>query len=181
MSSLHMYNDSNRHYHNFSHVGDMLRDLEVFNGKIFFEDIVMKTAILYHDVYYKPGAWDNEYRSAIIARDECGLDDWATNEVERLILLTKDHVTHSEDTWGHIVIDLDLAGLATDKYKSNSEKIRKEFWSFSDEQWRAGRIQWLNKFLSREAIYYTEYGRENWEAKARQNMQAELDYLVGLQ
>lgn len=137
----------------------------------------LRAAILYHDVEYSPGAWDNEYRSAIVAARECGLQGWQNNEVQRLIMLTKDHLTNDEDSLGKIIIDLDLAGLASDEYESNSKKIRREFYKLSDEEWRAGRVAWLEKFLARPTIYLTDYGKENWETDARFNMVLELNYL----
>lgn len=185
MSSLHQYNDWYRHYHNFTHIGEMMSIL----NEIFIDDVykagnsegfnVLKAAILYHDVEYIPGAWDNEYRSAIIASQECGLPEWETREVERLILLTKDHVTHDKDTLGKVIIDADLAGLASGQYEANSKKLRREFYSFSDQEWQNGRVAWLEKFLARPTIYLTDYGKKNWEVSARFNMVLELNYLKG--
>lgn len=185
MSSLHQYNDWYRHYHNFTHIGEMMSIFnEIFTDEVYRKQgntgiMALKTAILYHDVEYIPGAWDNEYRSAIIASQECGLPEREKGEVERLILLTKDHVTHDRDTLGKVIIDADLTGLASHRYEANSKKLRREFYTFNDQEWQNGRVAWLEKFLARPTIYLTDYGKKNWETDARFNMVLELNYLKG--
>jgi predicted metal-dependent HD superfamily phosphohydrolase len=74
------------------------------------------------------------------------------------------------------MIDLDLAGLASDNYVKNSVNIRKEYHMFSDELWLLGRQAFLNKFINRK-IYQTELGCELWETRAKLNLADELVHI----
>lgn len=178
MSQLKNYTDLDRHYHNLTHISHMLEGLRKhFPG---YDGTLLRSAILYHDVIYVPGSPDNERASAEVAISELRdkFTDFGLNEIYRLIMLTKDHTTYKvADGPGHVIIDLDLAGLAGNNYLKNSVAIRQEFWMVPDEQWREGRKAWLKSFLSRKSIYLTRYGKENWEEPARFNMESELDYL----
>jgi predicted metal-dependent HD superfamily phosphohydrolase len=180
-SALWNYLGPDRHYHDFFHVGNML------NGRRkYYPDVedpeVMDFAILYHDVEYDPTSSLNEEDSADIAvlELESALPADRAMEVHRLIIITKHHRPVPGDHAGAVITDLDLAGLAGSNYLDNSRAIRKEYHMATDEQWRAGRVTWLESFLSRPKIYHTEYGRANWEIKARVNMRNELAYLRGL-
>lgn len=189
ISSLFQMYERDRLYHDWSHVSFMLSNLSRYFPSE-NKHYPLQYAILYHDAVYEAGEWDNEFRSAILLEKHYEdnpnafqlIDYDALREAQRLIMLTKDHVTREGDYYGSIMIDLDLGGLAAepDVYQANSVNIRAEFKKFDDEQWRAGRIAWLTTFLARDHIYYTQHGRENWEARARANMQAELDYLNGI-
>ena len=177
------YADIDRHYHNFTHIGKMLDGLNNYFPNYAFNR-TLRQAILFHDVYYRPGDWNNELISANLFYDTFKSNSYQINveEGQRLILLTKDHQTTISDTVGSIIIDLDLMGLggSQQEYKNNSLLIRKEFKDFSNLEWQTGRIQWLEKFLARDNIYFTDYGKQNWEEPARANMRAELEYLKAI-
>lgn len=183
-SSLMMYSSPNRYYHNFSHIAGMLSGLDNLFPD-FSWNMNLRMAITYHDCHYEPGNPANELESAMAAVVELeGLvEDGVTldvTEIARLILLTKNHRTYDGDTLGSIIIDLDLAGLGfnNSQYIENSKKIRKEFSKVDQKTWLAGRAEFLKGFLERPAIYYTKYGKENWEDVARENMAAELEYVL---
>lgn len=188
LTVLSYYSSNARHYHGFAHVGGMLRTCDDVFADLMkqlnpFQIKALRSAIVYHDCIYLPGDIQNETKSAMAAYVELareGYDERELNEVVRLIHLTVNHITTSSDVAGAIIIDLDLAELASDRYKRNSELLRKEFKKLNDEEWRSGRIKWLQSFLSRPQIYYTEYGLTNWEIPARSNMTSELDYLKEL-
>lgn len=196
MTALLNYLAPERHYHNMTHVGYML------DGMKYYYDVALppgantnlKHAILYHDVIYVPGAWDNEFQSAVVAAQEIPelthgdlfaqfgvkAKEIDINEIQRLIMLTKDHKPAVDDVAGQIICDLDLAGLggSQELYESNRKKIRKEFSTATDEQWAEGRKKFLRSYLDRDTIYHTDHGKKNWEAKARENMGKELDSLI---
>lgn len=181
MSALHLYLDNSRSYHDFTHIGNMFEDLRNYFPE-YNKNMVLKFAILYHDCFYVANYGDNEFNSAHLAVKEGGEEftEDEQKEIHRLIMLTKEHKTDKDDLIGQVMIDLDLARLASDGYKTNSELIRKEFASASDEDWRNGRIAWLESFLSRETIFQSWEGTLLWEYDARKNMNKELDYLKGL-
>lgn len=177
-TALLKYLDNDRHYHTFTHIGDMLSDLEDFFPE-HRDNMVLKYAIAYHDCIYDATSKDNEWDSGDAASKELYelLDSAHMVQVEELIMVTKDHVPN-DDPLSKIIIDLDLSGLSSLLYKGNSDKIRKEYSMFTDREWREGRIAFLNKFLNRK-VYQTEQFA-NLEKLAKLNMERELDYLLGL-
>lgn len=182
MSILNNYLGRDRYYHNFDHIGDMISKLNVY-FPYHSEDQALKYAILYHDVIYVAGSTMNEFHSAeALARDlpKYELSQKNLQEAQRLIMQTQHHKPVEGDILGQIIVDLDLAGLASNQYQLNSLNVRSEFGAFSDDVWRTGRKEWLTDFLSRETVYHTDLGKALWEDDARVNMQAELEYLEGL-
>lgn len=184
MHSLLNYADYTRSYHNLLHIGYMLENLDRNFKDVYREEAFqLRLAIVYHDVVYDPKRRDNEFQSALAAREELplvyeGISEETLDEVSRLIMLTKYHLSAGpDDTLGNIIIDLDLAGMATSQYDSNTERIRQEFDFLSDEEWRKSRVKFLKTYLKRDQIFYTEYGQRNWENPARHNMTWELEGL----
>lgn len=182
VTSLALYSQPNRHYHNFAHIGHMLKGL----GKYFPEhaaDVALRLAITYHDCIYHPGAKDNEFQSASAMLEELWGHYSAGTllEATRLILVTERHTPREGDTLGAVIADLDLMGLGAwyGTYVENGRKVRAEYGEVPDDQWVAGRRAFLEGMLSRETIFHTELGRELWEATARENMTFELENLEG--
>ena len=189
MSSVMLnYADANRFYHNYRHIGSMISTLHgLFAGELdVFEIELLTIAIQYHDAIYIPGSKNNEADSALAMAEELSESILARDlmEIGRLILLTKYHVTSPADKLGSIMIDLDLHELGTSMYAANSEAVKKEFLegpypNVRPEQFFQGRINFLQGFLARPTIFYTEIGKSLWEEEARSNMQHELDSLTG--
>jgi predicted metal-dependent HD superfamily phosphohydrolase len=180
-SALIQYLKFDRSYHSFVHIGQMFRDLELFFPEV-KDFYALKLAILYHDCVYDARASDNEYRSAkaMFLELEGQVMPGPLRQAERLIMLTKDHVTGPNDRYGQIMIDLDLAGLGSESagYRENSDKVRAEYSMFTDEEWARGRTQFIEKFLGRPTIYQSPRGQQLWEDRARENLRAEGDHLV---
>jgi predicted metal-dependent HD superfamily phosphohydrolase len=180
-TALLKYLDNDRHYHTFAHIGYMMENLQLTFPEHQY-DRVLKAAIAYHDCVYliNQPVGTSENVSAKAAERELADANWGTierREVARLIRLTINHHAAEDDLTGKILIDLDLAGLASDMYWTNKDWIRQEFKSASDEQWREGRIKFLESFLSRDYIYQTSRAIRRWESLARENMTMELEDL----
>ncbi len=178
------YIDNSRGYHSIVHIGKMIEDLHRY-FPAHADDYELKMAILYHDAVYEAGAVDNEFRSAVAFKEDMesrfdNIKDGPIREVQRLIMLTKNHVTTPEDRIGAVLIDLDLAGLgkSRDVYIMNSKLVKQEYLGITDEQWKFGRIAFIDSFVARGNIYQTPEGRANWEIQARDNLLAEKDYLM---
>jgi predicted metal-dependent HD superfamily phosphohydrolase len=182
MSALENYAHPTRYYHTFKHIGLMLAGLDehYYSEHYRFDRKYMqlKQAIIYHDVVYDGRASNNEELSAYVAAQELGYhgSEW-TDEVQRLILITKHHQPDPDDITGQIITDLDLAGLASHNYIRHSQQIRKEYYFADNDQWYHGRKAFLDSFLARPTIYHTETGLIRWEDEARRNMELELSYI----
>jgi predicted metal-dependent HD superfamily phosphohydrolase len=129
-------------------------------------------ALFNHDRVYVPGAEDNEERSARLA-----IDDVNDEEVGRLIRLTKNHNVEAGDLLGGIVVDADLAILASpaERYHRYAAAIREEYAYLPIDDYRRGRRSFLESIAvkaGREELF-----RSPWldHASALRNIETELE------
>lgn len=175
------HSEPHRAYHNLAHLETMFRALPQLTGKQELPTAV-SLAVWFHDIIYDPKSQNNEGDSATLMVDrlEALVDKEVLQEAERLILLTKSHQLDDEkDDNGRILLDADLSILGAElaRYRAYAQAIRYEFSHVPDELYIPGRTAVLNHFLGMAQIYLTEYGREHWEAQARQNLTWEIEDL----
>ncbi len=176
------YSAPGRFYHTLAHVGHVLAvvaALAPYAG----DAAVVRLAAWLHDLVYEPGASDNEVRSAALSGEwlrELGLTGALSGEVERLILLTAAHEVGGRDDDGAVLLDADLAvlGAPPPAYEAYARAIRREFAHVDEAAYRLGRAAVLRRFLARPALYQTAPMRAAYEARARQNLERELDLLA---
>lgn len=189
------YAGPGRFYHNFTHIGYMLENLQELyaNDLTHKEELTLRYAIIYHDVIYDAGAQDNEFRSAIeLANDLNGELQHSSDirEAQRLIMLTQHHRPSPSDKLGAIICDLDLAGLGSPRYEQNRIWVRQEYeWAARragdsiflsekfDADWIEGRKKFLSEYLNRNSLFNTDLGKKLWEKRALNNMEHELSTL----
>jgi predicted metal-dependent HD superfamily phosphohydrolase len=172
------YSAPDRAYHNLDHVAAVLAVVDEL-ADLTDDPAAVRLAAWYHDVVYDPRASDNEERSATLA--EARLRGWgvaATTaaEVARLIRLTRTHQADADDADGHVLLDADLAVLASppDEYDRYARAIRREYAWVADDAFRAGRAEVLRSFARRPQLYFTARMRERGEEAARANLAREL-------
>lgn len=164
-------------YHNWDHIVSMLAMLLDWNPPLSEEDrTILEMAVLFHDVVYDPQRSDNEALSADFAAQELGKTRYASlaDAVSQAIMVTASH--EPETACEMLLVDLDLAILASPRYDEYVAAIRQEYGFASDEAFSAGRSAFLEKFLQREKLFWTEFGVP-MEPQARENMQKELECL----
>lgn len=169
-----MYKINNLQYHNWDHITYMLDILsQVSNMFGYVKDSSrLQTAIIWHDVVYTPGASDNEEKSYELYES---IRKYKSDEVKNLIMSTKDHIPVTDTFNEKLIIDLDLYGLGSvwGDYTENGKKIWREYSGFFTwEQFLAGRIKFIDKFLSRDKIYHTGLFPAR-EGRARRNLMRE--------
>ena len=179
--ALARYAEPHRHYHSVAHVVAVLDAIERLRTTEPCDDPVsLRMAGLYHDVIYDPQAHDNEARSAAFgagALGAVGIDRATIGRVERLIMMTIDHVATNDDA--HVLADADLAvlGAPASVYDRYVAGVRAEYAHVTDVQWRAGRPAVLRRFLDRPFLFATPTGRRA-ESAARANLTRELAALI---
>jgi predicted metal-dependent HD superfamily phosphohydrolase len=79
-----------------------------------------------------------------------------------------------------LFLDLDLAvlGGTPAAYARYAEQIRKEYAHVTHAAYSTGRTAAMTTFLTKGPLYFTESFREQLEARARENIQAELAHLA---
>ncbi len=168
------YCEPQRHYHTIGHIADMLwrgRTLELSTEQVL--------AIWYHDAIYDPTSSTNEIDSAALAVAELRCAGFTTSSIEAVEQMVLDTLHHKPTLEAsREVIDLDLASLALPReaYRTNTKAIRREYAHVSDTDFDAGRLAFLERFLERENIFWTDWGHE-LEAAARCNLELDRDEL----
>ncbi|MDB9375896.1 HD domain-containing protein [Nodularia sphaerocarpa] len=175
------YSTSDRHYHTFKHIDHILRTIDTLQA--YAQDLAaVELAAWLHDVVYDTQAQDNEQKSADYACEllsNLGIPTKTIATVTRLILNTKHHQAATDDYDSQVLLDADLAILATnpEEYREYAHAIRQEYAWLSECEYITGRRQILARFLQRQRIYYTPLMFEVAEQLARCNLQSEIQTL----
>ena len=176
------WSEPHRRYHDLAHLAAVLGIVGELAGAAGDPDAV-RLAAWYHDAVYDPQRTDNEQVSA--ARARAGLRglvaDERIAEVERLVLLTASHDPAPDDANGTVLCDADLAVLAAppEAYAVYASAVRAEYGHLSDAEFTAGRIAVLEHLLALPRLYRSPAVAQEWTARARANLTAELSLLRG--
>ena len=173
-----------RAYHNLTHIAYMMNMLKIYSAytKKTFDDIrkELLLAILIHDIVYEPGAFyeDNEKASAQFVDKIRKVLPYDINVdlVKNMVLSTAINYDKGGMT---IIRDLDFSILGTfDVYTWHEycRKIRAEYSTFSDEEFYANRLEFLQKLATKQ-IFKTDFFFNNFEDKAKKNIKKEIECL----
>ncbi|MEA5512805.1 hypothetical protein [Nodularia sp. UHCC 0506] len=178
------YSTSDRYYHTLKHIAHVLSTIDTLQA--YAQDLpAVQLAAWFHDVVYHPQTQDNEERSADYAYEllsNLGIPTNTIDTVTSLILNTKNHQAATDDYDSQVLLDADLAILATnpEDYREYSRAIRQEYAWFSELEYITGRRQVLEHFLQQQRIYHTPLMFEVAEQSARSNLQTEIQTLTSV-
>lgn len=175
-----MYGHPVRAYHNLDHIAFCLVLFDEVSSLAEQRDEV-EFAIWLHDCVFFSERPDNEARSAEAAGMIAALLGCKPEFVERvkdLIAVTR-HNHEPERGDAALIADIDLAILGADPetYDQYRHAIRKEFAYADDAMFRAGRTAFLERMLGRTRIFSTAYFKQRYDARARANLEHELNEL----
>jgi predicted metal-dependent HD superfamily phosphohydrolase len=172
------YSNRSRHYHNLTHLTEMMVCFENDKNQLQFPDEVLY-ALFYHDYIYNSTRKDNELKSAEYSVQLLSEHALVNKQIIfDLILATKNHVaTGVEDEKWLIDFDLKVLAKEAEAYTIYAKQIRKEFSIYPDFLYNPGRKKALQHFLEKKFIYQTEIFRTLFESKARANIQEEISHL----
>lgn len=171
------YVEPHRGYHDLAHLDEVLRHVDALADEA--DDVhAVRLAAWFHDAVYDPAATDNEEASAWLATRtlaELRVPDDVVARVADLVRLTAHHEP-GDDRDGAVLCDADLAVLAADgpRYTAYVDGVRTEYKHLDDAAFAQGRAAVLRALLAHPALFRTGYGRTTWEARARDNVRAEL-------
>src|SRR3569833_2261734 len=143
----------------------------------------VRLAAWFHDAVYDPCSGDNEERSAELARAAlAALNGKLSDEVVRLVLLTRDHRAATGDRDGGLLCDADLAILASPpaRYADYARAVRAEYAFVPPDAYRTGRRDVLQHLLDLPALFRVVPERDAWTARAHTNLSGEIDRLLDL-
>ncbi len=172
------YIQPDRHYHNLTHILQVLTTIDRFSATLQNPSAVYLAA-WFHDFIYDSQAADNELQSAKAAGKlltVVGADKDLIDRVRVLILATQGHQIDPDDPELCMFLDADLAILGSEplQYLVYQQSIRREYSWVSDAAYRAGRIRALEHFLHRERLYHTDLLFNELESIARDNINTEI-------
>jgi predicted metal-dependent HD superfamily phosphohydrolase len=180
------YDNKSRSYHGIKHIEKMLKELkdyEINNPKEIKNPKILRFGIFMHD--FINGSKNDVEDSLEIALKL--LDKSKSQKVrdqkdllKEIILATKHSRNIPEDSpiETKLIADLDLAILGSDKktYEIYAKQVRREYSQYSDDDYKAGRIAVLERFLSKP-IYKLEYFQKKYQKKAEENIRNEIESL----
>ncbi|SNY04821.1 Predicted metal-dependent phosphohydrolase, HD superfamily [Paractinoplanes atraurantiacus] len=175
------WSEPQRQYHTVAHLTDVLNVIDL-HASLSRHPERVRLAAWMHDAVYDPRALGdaNERDSAEFAEGlltTLGVPEANAAEVARLVGLTAGHATEADDPDGELLCDADLAVLAGDdeQYAAYTAAIRREYAHVPDDAFKDGRAQVLKALLELPSIYRLAPLREQWEARARANLEKELN------
>jgi predicted metal-dependent HD superfamily phosphohydrolase len=160
-----------RRFHNLDHIRDCLRHFDRVAHLLTHPDAV-ELALWFHDAEYEPGDPGNERRSAeLFLRLAAGAAPVLRRRVCGLILATR-HACVARTHDRRFIVDIDLAGFGApwDRFMHHGDLLRHEFARQSDRQYYDGQVAFLEQLARRPAFFATDYYRERYEARARENL-----------
>ncbi|MBL8250241.1 MAG: hypothetical protein JNK31_01075 [Candidatus Competibacter sp.] len=174
-----LYGESCRHYHTFDHIR---RCLEEFDRAVSWADDPdgVELGLWFHDAIYRPGAPDNERRSAILFQ-ECssGCEDVRLQQQVCDLILATTHRKPLDRRDEQLIADIDLSsfGLNWEAFELDGRRIRAEFEGVSDSRYYAGLLRFLRGLQNRPTFFYTDYFQQRHESNARANLQRLVENL----
>ncbi|PWN66589.1 HD domain-containing protein [Chryseobacterium oncorhynchi] len=174
------YSEKGRHYHNLLHLENMFKELEAVKNKV-SNFTVVSFSIFYHDIVYNATSKSNEEKSALLAETrlaELTLNKDYITAVSAQILVTKFHQkSDDEDTNYLLDADLSILGKDFESYLAYTQMIRKEYSIYPDLLYKPGRKKVLKHFLELNSIFKTDYFKEKYEVRAKENISMEIQLL----
>ncbi|TLG79185.1 hypothetical protein FEV16_04015 [Methylocystis sp. B8] len=182
------YRESQRGYHDWSHIGDLLAKLDYFKALAVRPDLIA-AAIFWHDVVYvtrdsegllRPDA-ENVRASAALFESHAKFNETDAAAIHDLIMATADHLdaratierypgfTNDLD----LFLDLDLSSLGAPwpAFEQNLERLRFEYAWVPEPLFCLGRLQMIDTFAARgDALYRRDETRKLWNNRAHENL-----------
>ena len=175
-----------RHYHVWRHVEALL---EWWEGRLdaLGDPEAVFLAILFHDAVYDPTRADNESRSAdLLVKAMLPQTVPATRDrAVRMIHATAGHEMPKDlpsedaiDLAEFLDMDLSILGAPARVFDAYEDAIRAEYAFVPEALYRVARARILTDFLERPRLYFSQWGRAQFEKRARANISRSIAALA---
>lgn len=177
---LAIYSEPHRRYHTAEHIDDCLAQLDDALPIAEAPEEV-ELALWFHDAIYDATSSKNEARSAQWASEflkSADVSEERSSRVAAYILATR-HSAEPLAGDAALVVDIDLSILGREmpEFETYEKAIREEYKWVPMLIYRRKRIEILQSFLDRPAIYQTRYFGKRFEQRARENLQWAIQQL----
>jgi len=184
-----VFGNTPRSYHTFEHVLDCIQSLIEHRDHLGLSEEAFDTlvvALAYHDIVYDTNNTSsidtNEYLSAEFAKHELialDLDDGFIEKVHLLIRQTDHKDLLHPNYLCSVIRDIDLYGIAADYeiFAERSIQVRAEYSQYDMETFTKGRIEFMEKLIADNKLFYTDYFSKLLTEKATDNVKRHLEEL----
>lgn len=168
------YTKYERSYHTYNHIVDCFEKFAKVSHMAKHADEI-RMALWFHDAVYDSKRSDNELKSAELARDislKSGASKDVSSRIYDLVLATRHNVTPEDDDQ-KLLVDVDLSILGADPrvFDEYERQIGWEYRWVPKPIFSRRRREILRQFLSRPRIFSTKSFQDEFEEKARQNLE----------
>ena len=181
------WNEPTRHFHTVRHLINVLAHIDELS-QIAHDPDVLRVSAWYHGAVLNLAveAQINGAEPTSIARAcvtlatrrlvELGVSDDVAVRVGELITLLAVHKASPDDVDAQVLIDAELADLAAtpQDYKKYRATVRAEYSQVDDATFYQARRIVLKRLLAKPKLFYSPIGAQEWEERARQNLEGEL-------
>ena len=179
------YSHQPRFYHTLEwHIANSLDELDSARH-ICEKSNQIEMALWFHDAVYDTVLDDSEEISAYLAEKVCnsmGLPKEFTAATKNLIISTANHRDPKSND-DKIIVDIDFSILGRpekefDRYETavmKEYKLMAGLYSYTEKALLVGRIMFIHKMLGLPNIYHTDFFKEKYEDKARNNLKRSLE------
>ncbi|WP_343579021.1 metal-dependent hydrolase [Acinetobacter sp.] len=167
------YSEKQRAYHTLQHLYECLILLESIRSDLLKDAYSVELALWFHDAVYDPQAKDNELKSAELLEQYLAQDLSVeiVEKIKRWIIATQKHESTNELDL-QFLLDIDLAILAAspERFAEYEQQIQQEYAWVDPDIYLIKRKQVLVYFYQTEPLYQTAYFQQNFEQRAKQNL-----------
>jgi predicted metal-dependent HD superfamily phosphohydrolase len=169
------WSEPQRRYHSVAHLRDCLRELDASESS---DRDLVELALWYHDAIYKPGASDNEERSAEMLLTDCtelGIAAPLAARAAELVRSTT-HALCAQTDAERLLLDIDLSILGSDalRFMAYEYGVEEEYRFIPTREFRIARRRFLASLLGRPYLFHTARFRARYEKRAREQLAALL-------
>jgi predicted metal-dependent HD superfamily phosphohydrolase len=166
------YSEKQRAYHTLQHLYECLVLLDSIRSDL-KDAYSVELALWFHDAIYDPHAKDNELKSAELLEQYMAQDLSVeiVEKIKRWIIATQKHESTNELEL-QFLLDIDLAILAasSERFEEYEQQIQQEYAWVDPDVYSIKRKEVLAHFYQTEPLYQTEYFQQNFEQRAKQNL-----------
>ena len=176
------YAEPQRRYHTWAHIEALLGWFALRRDHL-HDPVAVELAILFHDAVYDPARSDNEAQSARLLQDAV-LPKVSDDTRLRAIGMIEATAAHGlaeslsgddrSDMAEFLDMDLSILGAAPAVFDEYERAIRDEYAFVPEDLFKTARRGILERFLERPTLYFSEWGHDRFEARARSNVAASI-------
>jgi predicted metal-dependent HD superfamily phosphohydrolase len=183
------YGHSSRKYHTFAHLEHCYQEYDNYLYDVRKQrSLAVDLSIPCHDLIYDPFSTTNEDDSRNLIKyifKVFGVSETLIKQVDGIIWVTStyaDDYPICSDTLSldqQLMHDLDLSGfgLSWREFWKQSELVNQEFSMVPSDEFRTKRLAFLRKLSQRDYLFRTDYFREKYETRAKENINKYIEEL----